>query len=105
MATRSTLNATGVVAWALERLALVEDERRGDGTAGEDLVRSGAVDPCLLGEHERLGERVVRRVDDGVDGELHRRARALLTDVEHPPGEHVEHVAGAGEIGLRCHRP
>ena len=95
MATRSSAEGDRRVARAFERLALVEDERGRDRAAGEHLVRRGPVHPCPLGEHERLGERLVGRVDDGVDGELHRRAGPACADVEHPLGEDVEHVAGA----------
>ena len=44
--------------------------------------RPRPVDAGLLGQHERLGDRLVEPEDHGVDRELHGRAGAQRTDVE-----------------------
>ena len=86
---------------ALERVALVEDERRRDRAVGEHLVRRGRGPP-----RPSRRARAPRPAPGSVAWTTALTAsfivapRPACTDVQHPLGEDVEHVRGAGEVRL-----
>ena len=69
-------NATGRRVGLDEVRPLVADHRRAGRARGEDLVGERPVDPVALGEDEALGDGAVEPEDQGVDRELHGRARS-----------------------------
>src|SRR3954452_13271713 len=70
---------------------LVADERRPGGGSMKDVVGGRPLDPGSFREDKRLGQPDVEREDDGVDGELHRGARADRPDVRDPGRDRVEY--------------
>ena len=78
------------LAGVLEGLALVVDERGGDGAGGEHLVGGLAGHPGPLGQDQALGQGQVEAVQDRVHGQLHHRPRPEVADVEDLLGQGVE---------------
>src|SRR5207342_457949 len=56
------------------------------------------LDAGLLREHERFGDGDVEGTHDRVDGQLHRRAGAVVTHVEDTGGEDVKDRPGGVQV-------
>ena len=73
-----------------EVVALVAHERGARRRGDEEVVGHGAVDAGPLGQHQRLGQRLVEAEDEDVDRQLQAGAGSQWTDVHDPRRQLLE---------------
>jgi len=78
----------------LVRLPFVLHERGTPGPACKHLIGDRTVHTRPLREHESLGQGDIQPMDQGVDGELGRRARSTLSGLDDPVRQRIEHRPG-----------